>query len=91
MNGCDSDVLHSEVASLHVNEDRQSSVINDCAVSSEVRRAVDNLNESTPVSNNDVGEALGANDGMSLVGINGCMLTMFRRMRVLERTTAGPA
>src|SRR6218665_1979727 len=46
MNGCDSDVdvVHSEVASLHTNEDRQSSVINDCAVSSEVRQAVDNSN-----------------------------------------------
>ena len=73
MNDCNSDVaaLHSEVASRHVNEDRQSNVINDCAVSSEVRRAVDNLNGSTPVSNNDVREALGANDSTSLVGING--------------------
>src|SRR6218665_3666158 len=70
MNGCDSDVVHSEVASQHTDEDRQSSVINDCAVSSEVRRAMDNSNESTHVSNNDVGVALGA-DSTSLIGING--------------------
>ena len=71
MNGCDSDVVHSEVASQHTDEDRQSSVINDCAVSSEVRRAMDNSNESTHVSNNDVSVALGANDSTSLIGING--------------------
>src|SRR6218665_1320450 len=72
MNDCNSDVavVHSEVANGHVNVDRQATVVKDCAVSSEVRRAVDNLNESTPVSNNDVSEALGANDGTSLVGIN---------------------
>ena len=72
MNDCNSDValVHSEVANRHVNEDRQATVVKDCAVSSEVRRAVDNLNESAPVSDNDVSEALGANDGTSLVGIN---------------------
>ena len=32
---------------------------------------MDNWNESTPVSNNDVSEVLGANDGMSLGGIKG--------------------
>ena len=83
MNDSNSDVavVHSEVANGHVNEDRQSNVVEECAVSSQVRRTMDNLNESTPVSNTDVSEALGANDGTSLVGINGYMLTRFRRMR----------
>ena len=40
-------------------------------MSSEVRRAVDNSNESTPVSNDDVSAAFGANGSTSLVGING--------------------